>query len=203
MSENDGKIHTVQFTWETPWKLSRKISHTKKPIYMGKSRGARCEAFSIFLAWPILLTLKPPLLWNHCLFFRWKSRLYLFQRISKRAKRSKDKIMNYPLQIPNEQGAARASSVSLATKRQKFHFNPLPLYTSSRPKRSQSSRQIRLWGKRTIAGPSEPRVQLPSPSQILAGIRDIHIERSKQFKWNSYFELCWQSRLFLAALKLL
>ena len=115
------------------------------------------------------------LLWNHCLFFRWKSRHYLFQRISKRAKRSKDKIMNNPLQIPNEQGAARASSVSLATKRQKFHFNPLPLYTSSRPKRSQSSRQIRLWGKRSNTGPSEHKVQLPPPpSQVLAGIEEKH-----------------------------
>ena len=82
------------------------------------------------------------------------------------------------LQIPNEQGAARASSVSLATKRQKFHFNPLPLYTSSRPKRSQSSRQIRLWGKRTNAGPSDHKVQLlptgPPLPQILEGIEEKH-----------------------------
>mgnify|MGYP007048350378 CR=1 FL=1 len=33
--------------------------------------------------------------------------------------------------------------------------------------------------------------------------RDIHIERSKQFKWNSYLYVSGQSRLFWAALKLL
>ena len=108
---------------------------------------------------------------------------YLFQRISKRAKRSKDKIMNNPLQIPNEQGAARASSVSLATKRQKFHFNPLPLYTSSRPKRSQSSRQIRLWGKRTNAGLSEHKVQLlPTGPQLPPSNFDGNRRKTYSFK---------------------
>ena len=33
--------------------------------------------------------------------------------------------------------------------------------------------------------------------------RDIHIECSKQFKWNLYFYVSWQSRPFWAALKLL
>ena len=34
-------------------------------------------------------------------------------------------------------------------------------------------------------------------------VRDIHIECSKQFKWNTYFCVSWQSRPFWAALKLL
>ena len=33
--------------------------------------------------------------------------------------------------------------------------------------------------------------------------RDIHIECSKQFKWNLYFYLSWQSQPFWAVLKLL
>ena len=37
----------------------------------------------------------------------------------------------------------------------------------------------------------------------LVQVRDIHIECSKQFKWNSYFYLSGQNQLFLAALKLL
>ena len=40
-------------------------------------------------------------------------------------------------------------------------------------------------------------------TQIHITIRDIHIECSKQFKWNSYFYMSGQSRLFWAALKLL
>ena len=42
MSENDGKVHTIYM--KTRWKLSRKISHTKNPIYMGKSAGASLGA---------------------------------------------------------------------------------------------------------------------------------------------------------------
>ena len=45
------------------------------------------------------------------------------------------------------------------------------------------------------------------PTALLLGeepyTRDIHIECSKQFKWNSYFHMSGQSRPFWAALKLL
>ena len=43
----------------------------------------------------------------------------------------------------------------------------------------------------------------PEGSTNLAYSRDIHIECSKQFKWNSYFYVSGQSRPFWAALKLL
>ena len=39
--------------------------------------------------------------------------------------------------------------------------------------------------------------------QFLFSSRDIHIECSKQFKWNSYFYVSGQSQPFWAALKLL
>ena len=38
---------------------------------------------------------------------------------------------------------------------------------------------------------------------VVVLLRDIHIECSKQFKWNLYFYVSGQSRPFLAALKLL
>ena len=48
MSENDGKIHTVYM--RDPLKIiSRKISHTKKPIYMGESGGASLALVATWL----------------------------------------------------------------------------------------------------------------------------------------------------------